>query len=120
MRIKLVTGDTPQIPISITDPATGLPIDLSSATVALKVRTVGGTLKATVACTLLTGRVRDDDTIDTTAPYNVAGAGGRCQANCDATVFDAAGEYEAEVEVTIGSVITTPYRVHKISVREDF
>lgn len=118
MRLKLVTGDTPQIPISITDPATGLPIDLSSSTVALKVRQVGSTLKATVACTLLTGRVRDDDTIDTS--YTTPGSGGRCQAACDATVFDAAGEYEAEVEVTTGSVITTPYRLHKITVREDF
>lgn len=120
MRLKLVTGDTPQIPISITDPATGLPVDLTSASVLLHVRPVGGALKASVACTLLTGRVREDDSIDTAAPYNVAGFGGRCQASCPSTVFDVAGEYEAEVEVTIGSVITTPYRVNKITVRSDF
>ena len=120
MRLKLVTGDTPQIPISITDPATGLPIDLTGGTVVLKVRKVGGTLKASVACTLLPGRVRDDDTVTLAAPYDVPGKGGRCQANCDDSVFDAAGEYEAEVEVTVGSVITTPYKLHKITVREDF
>lgn len=119
MKLRLVTGDTPQIPISITDPATGLPIDLSAASVALKVRPVGGTLKATVAATLARGRVRDDDSIDTAAPYNIPGRGGRAIAACSSSVFDVAGEYEAEVEVTIGAVITTPYKVQKITVRKD-
>jgi len=119
MKIKLVTGDTPLIPISITDPATGLAIDLTASSILLKVRKLGGTLKASVPCSLLPGLVLKDDSINYAPPYDVAGKGGRCLAECDATVFDAAGEYEAEVEVTTGPVIITTFKIHKFTVRED-
>lgn len=107
-KILLVQGDTgPPLRLSITDPATGLPVDLSAAatTVLFKMRPVpvGGevtTIKAAVTCSKLAGVVQDDGSINTAAPYNVPGSGGRCQVDWGPTDLNTAGEFEAEVEIT--------------------
>lgn len=124
-RLAVVTGDTPIIALDLTDQESGLVVDLSNAatTIAFKVRVVGSTtLKATVACTKLVGRKTPGGAIDSGAPYNVVGFGGRCQAECPSTVFDAPGEYEAEVEVTFGASarIATVFQLVRIQARAQF
>jgi len=124
--LHIVIGDTPQIVLSIRDDTVRSqpPVDLSDAqtAVALKVRKVGSTNAVSVACTKLTGAVDRDGSIDTSAPYDVAGAGGRCVADCDASVFTEAGKYEAEAEVTFGASgrVVTVYELVSILVRADF
>lgn len=125
-KIKLVRNDTgPQLLLSLKDKATGNPIDLSAAgtSILFKLREVGATtIKATIAAGKITGLLNDDDgTINTAPPYNVAGAGGRCGINWSPTALDAAGEYEAEVEITFADgTIQTLYDTLKFTVREDF
>lgn len=123
-RIYLVANDTPTLVFDLVDRASGAPIDLSNAstTVRLKVRVSGAASnKATIVATKVVGRQLPNGQVDTAPPYDVAGAGGRCSAACDATVFDAAGEYLGEVEVTFGasSQVATPYQMLDIVVRAD-
>jgi hypothetical protein len=124
-RLYLVANDTPTLLFDLVDGKTGEPIDLSNAaTVArLKVRlATAAANKATITAGKLTGRSLPNGQVDPAPPYDVAGAGGRCAAACDATVFDAAGEYLAELEVTFGasSQVATPYQLLDIVVRADF
>jgi len=127
-KILLVQGDTAPLLMSITDPATGLPVDLSEAgaAVTFRMRPVpqGGvvtTIKATVVCSKLVGVVREDGSIDTAAPYNVPGAGGRCQVDWGPTDLDTAGEFEAEVEVTLKTgKIKTIYKLLYLTIRAQF
>lgn len=123
MRLPVVRGDTPQVLISLVNPLSGLPVDISPAStvVTLRIRPIAGALKASVACTKLTGRVRDDQTIDTDPPYHVAGVGGRAVASCPANVFDAEGSYEGEIRVTSGSgtIIRTAYSLISFTVRNE-
>lgn len=124
-RLNIVTGDTPQITFSLTDKVTGAPIDLSDAqtVVNFKVR-LRGTLppSAEIECTKLPGREISPGVVSETPPYDVDGAGGRCRADCDANVFDTAGEWEAEVEVVFGASaqVMTVYDLVRITVREQF
>ena len=123
-KIKMVKDDTgPPIIASITDENTGLPIDLTGATVVMFFRAVGGTtIKSTLTGTLLIGRVKaDGKNIDTAAPYNIAGAGGRVSFALGATTLDTAGEYEGEIQYTIpAGTIQTVYEKYNFTVRADF
>jgi len=123
--LQLVRGDTPQIVLSIRDKSVRSqpPVDLSDAStvVRFKVRQVGETTVTEVLCTKLTGVVLADGSIDTAIPYDTAGRGGRCLANCAASVFPDAGKYEGEVEITFGATgrIGTVYQLFTINVRAD-
>lgn len=101
MTIKLVQDDTkPSVYVSLKDPETLEVLDCSGATALLHFRPVGGTLKASVPGVLLTGYVEDDGTVTVTAPYDVAGAGGRVRFDWRAGDLDTAGHFEGEVEIT--------------------
>lgn len=122
-RIKLVQGDTrPQIVISLKNQL-GEAIPCTGATVKLYFRAEGSTtVLQTIIGALLTGFVNDDGSINTAAPYNVAGAGGRASFNWPAGALNVeAGNYEGEVEITFGDgTIQTVYDVLKFKVRADF
>lgn len=127
-KILLVQGDTEPLRLSITDPATGLPVDLSAAatTVLFKMRPVpvGGevvTIKATVTCSKLAGIVQDDGSLNTAAPYNVPGSGGVCLVPWGPTDLDTAGEFEAEVEITFDTGrVKTINKLIYITIRPQF
>lgn len=120
-RIKLVQGDTrPQLLLSLTDEVTGAPIDLTGANVSLKIREMGAAVvKETLPAYLITGKVLEDGSIDYTAPYDVAGAGGRLAVNWTATSLDTAGEFEGEIEVVFAdTTIQTPFEKLRLRIRE--
>lgn len=123
-KIRLVRNDTkPAIIVSLTDEGSGAPIGINGATVRMYFRATGETqILSTVAGTLLPGRVLEDGSVDTTAPFNTSGAGGRVQFNWGANDLDReAGDYEGEIEITYpdGS-IQTVYDLLKFKLREDF
>lgn len=122
-RIKLVQGDTrPQIVISLKT-SSGAAIDCTGATPRMYFRSEGSTtLLQTIVGTLLTGFVNDDGTITTSAPYNVAGAGGRASFSWPAGALNVdAGNYEGEIELTYADQsIQTVYELIKFKVRADF
>lgn len=102
--IKLVQGDVaPLLMVVLNDVITGQPIDVSSVTsVTMKFRARGSTTVIdTLTATKLTGRVRDNGSIDTSGPYAVAGAGGRVSFTwTHACVDSAPGYYDGEVIIT--------------------
>ena len=122
-RIRLVQGDTrPQIVASL-QTKLGTAIDCTGATVRMYFRAEGTTaVLATLNGTLLTGYLNADGTVTTTAPYNVAGAGGRASFNWPVGALNvAAGPYEGEIEITFAdSTVQTVYDLVKFKVREDF
>lgn len=121
--IKLVQNDTkPSIYLVVEDPSTGEPIDLSGATVRMHFRAVGASaLKSTVSGTLLAGYVNDDGTVDSAAPYNVDGAGGRVRIDWAPGDLDTPGHYEGEVQVTFADTTKqTTYRTLSFYVRPEF
>jgi hypothetical protein len=122
-RIKLVQGDTrPQIVISLKNQL-GEAIPCNGGSVKFYFRAEGSsTVLATITGSLLTGFVNDDGSINTAAPYNVAGAGGRASFNWPTGALDvSAGNYEGEVEITFSDgTIQTVYDVLKFKVRADF
>jgi len=123
-KIKLVRNDTkPYIVLSLTDYNTGDYIDVSSATVKMYFRATGSTtILATITATKLAGKVNSDGTITSSAPYNVAGFGGRCQIVWGATdLAQAAGDYEGEIEIAYSdSTKQTINDLLKFKIREDF
>mgnify|MGYP006279697557 CR=1 FL=1 len=123
-KIKLVQGDTkPILVVSLTDENSGGSISLTNATVRMYFRAVGSTtILATVVGTLLVGRVLDDGSIDTTAPYNTLGSGGRVQFAWGSTdLTQPAGDYEGEIEITFSdNSKQTVYDLLKFKLREDF
>lgn len=125
-RIKLVRNDTrPQIIVDITESSSGLPIDVSSATVRLKFRMEAETtLIATLVATKLAGRALDDGTVDTNPPYDTPGVGGRVVfswADAPGALEGEAGNYEGEIEMEfIDGTIQTVYDLMKFKLREDF
>lgn len=124
-KIKLVQGDTrPQLVFSITDETTGTPVDFSTAgtSAQMKFRPVGATeVKATMPCGKLSGIVREDGSIDYTAPYDVPGAGGRLYMNWSATALDTEGEFEGEIEITFSdNTVQTVYDAIKFKIRKQF
>lgn len=123
-RLYLVANDTPTLVFDLADRASGAAVDLSDPTtvVRLKVRLASAASnKATIVASKVVGRQLPNGQVDSAPPYDVAGAGGRCAVACDAAVFDAAGEYLGEVEVTFGatSQVATPYQMLDIVVRAD-
>jgi hypothetical protein len=85
------------------DPNTWQPIDLTGATVRLKIREVG----STTIKTTITGSVTD-------------AVNGRVAFQWTSQALDAAGVYEAEIEMENGSGIQTVYDLIKLRVRSDF
>jgi len=121
LKLRLVTGDTPNVILSAVDKHTGQPVDLSAAgtLVRLKTRPVGGATTTVTDCTKLSGRELPGG-VDYTAPYDQLGKGGRVLAACDATVFPAPGLYEGELEISLaGGQVATPYAMLRIEVRAD-
>lgn len=123
-KIKLVQGDTkPALVVSLTDEATGEPIGLNTATVRLYFRAVGSsTVLATLVGTLLAGRVNTDGTVNSNAPYNTPGAGGRVQFSWGPNDLNQdQGDYEGEIEITFAdSTKQTVYDLLKFKLRQDF
>lgn len=123
-KIKLVRGDTkPQLKVVVRDDDTKEAMDISGSTVRLLFRQAGKeTLQATVVGSLLTGFEEEDGTITTTAPYNVAGAGGRVVFPwADGDLDCAEGDYEGEIKVTFADLTKqTVYEKLKFYVRERF
>lgn len=122
--LELVATKAAEVLIELTDATTGEVLDLSPGTtsVTLSTRLVGATDKATVTCTKRAGKRTASGTIDETAPYDVAGAGGICIASLPDTTFPAAGRYEGEIEVTYASTghTATPYELVRFVVRAPF
>lgn len=122
-KILLVQGDTrPPLTVSLTDQATGLPINISGSTPRLYIRALGDTaIKTTLQGTLLPGAVQADGSINSASPYNVAGYGGRCAFGWNTGDLDTAGDFEGEIEVTFGDGSKqTVYQTLKFKVRGQF
>lgn len=122
-KIYLVQNDTrPTLTVSLTDQATGLPININGATPKLYLRQVGSTtVKATLTGVVIGGAVQADGTINGNAPYNVAGVGGRCAFNWSSDALNTAGDFEGEVEIFFPDGTTqTVYQTLKFKVRQEF
>jgi hypothetical protein len=117
--LNLVVGDTlPALNLTLKDrntAASGLvldpensaswaPIDITGATVRLRLRELGNSA-----------------IVDTRLFSITNGAQGECVANFSTTTFSAAGTYEGEVEITHSNGgIQTVYDLVKFKVRDDF
>lgn len=102
-KLKLVQGDTlPQPKAVITDSTTGLPVNLAGGSARMYFRAVGAsTLLATVPGVLLTGLEADDGSVNTDAPYNVPGYGGRVAFVWGTNDLNVSpGDYEGELQIT--------------------
>lgn len=128
-RMKLVQGDTrPPVIVQLSDD--NGPVDLSAVGTVVRMyfREEGTTtILATIVGSKLTGYAPDPEndptTVIQTAPYNVAGFGGRVQFSWvgSTALSNEAGNYEGEVEVTFadGSV-QTGWDLLKFRLREQF
>jgi hypothetical protein len=103
--IKLVQGDNlPYIRIALKN-ADETPLDVSSATVAVKFRAAGTTTTlSTLNCSFVT------DGTDGLVLFNFPGT----------TLNVDAGSYEGEIEINFVGQIQTVYNLLKFTVREDF
>ena len=107
-KIKLVQGDTgPQLQLTLTDELTGLPIDLTGATVTMKFREAG----SDTTLFTRTGFVNLE-----TAPA------GKCVITWGTGNLDVeAGSYEGEIEVIFSDAMRqTVYDLLKFTIRGDF
>lgn len=107
--VSMVVGDTGRpLRLSITDPATKQPVDVSNATVVALMREVGGSTLLTIPCSKLAGIVRSNRTINTNPPYNVPGAGGRVQVDWTEESVANHGKFKLEIRITFdtGKVLT--------------
>lgn len=106
--IRLVQGDSgPTIILTLTDEATGLPIDLSASTttVSVKFRAVGSTtLLSTIPCQLYT------DGYDGKVTFDFSGG----------VLNVPPGMYEGEIEVDFNGQTQTVYDVLRFRVRQQF
>lgn len=117
--LNLVTGDTlPELTFTLKDshePATGsvldpedsntwAPIDLTGATVRLRIREIGGTtVKSTLTCSVTDA------------------SNGKVATNFPTGTLDTAGVFEGELEITFANGgIQTVYDLVKLKVRSDF
>lgn len=117
--LKLVTGDTlPELNFTLKDSQTAAsgqtldennsdtwaPIDVTGATVRLRLREVGSsTVKSTLTCTVSNG------------------AQGKVFTNFPSGTLDTAGTFEGELEITFtGGGIQTVHDLIKFKVRSDF
>lgn len=122
IRLRLVKGNTPGIVMVVRDRVTGDPIDISAGTTTARLRVASQAAPNTVkevVCNKLTGLELANGTLNNAAPYDVAGKGGRCIAQCDATVFDTAGTWTGELQVTFSATSqqATPFVLLDITVR---
>ena len=86
------------------DSSTWAPIDITGATVKLRIREVGST---TISATI--------------TPSITSGSGGTCATDFPTTAFPSAGVYEGEIEITFSSGgKQTVNDLLKFKVREDF
>tara|TARA_B100001093_G_scaffold290649_1_gene277535 strand:- start:632 stop:1006 length:375 start_codon:yes stop_codon:yes gene_type:complete len=84
--------------------ATWAPINITGATVRLRLRELGSTT-----------------VVDTRTFSITSGSAGTCTTNFATTTFAAAGTYEGEIEITFqDNSIQTVYDLVKFKVREDF
>lgn len=107
-KIRLVRNDTrPAIVCTITDDTTGLPINITGATVRLKFRAAGAeTLTATVVGGVTDGPNGRVAFYPASAPEMLAGE---------------PGDYEGEIEITFSDgQIQTVYDSLKFKIRQDF
>lgn len=107
-KIKLVQGDNlPFIKLTLTDPITSLPIDLSDTDTIVRVyfRAVGAdTILSTINCMKIDG-----------------GANGQVKFNFGSNELDVdPGLYEGEVNIDFGGFQQTVYDVLKFQVRKQF
>ena len=107
-KIKLVQGDTfPTVRLTLTDPVTGLAINLSDAqtTVHVYFRQTGSTtVLATIPCTKVNG-----------------GSTGQVQFNFSSGVLNVdPGAYEGEIEINFDGQTQTVYELLKFNVRGQF
>lgn len=117
--LNLVAGDTlPELTFTLKDSntaasgstldpnnsATWAPIDVTGATVRLRIRELGSTtVKNTLTCTVTDG------------------TGGKVITDFPAGTLDAAGTFEGEIEITFAAGgIQTVYDLVKLKVRGDF
>lgn len=117
--LKLVAGDTlPELTLTLRDSnaaasgktldpnnsATWAPIDVTGATVRLRLRELGNTtVKSTLVCTVTDG------------------TGGKVVTDFPAGTLNTSGTFEGEIEITFSSGgIQTVYDLIKLQVRGDF
>ena len=126
--LNYVQSDTrpfPTFSLFITKPdGTREPIDVSGAgvTVRMHVRRAGDTtLKETLLGTKAIGWLEDDGTLTTSGVYAAPGKGGQVEFPLNPTTFDAAGSYEAEIEIQYADgTVQTVYGTQTFSVRQQF
>lgn len=121
--IKVVQGDTrPSLVLTLTDEATGAPINIEGATPRLKLRETDSTVvKEVLVGTTLPGRLNADGTVTSAAPYDASGSGGRMLFAWTSTALDTAGYFEAEIEVTFADgTIQSAFDLIKLRIRDDF
>ena len=114
----------PKRVLTLTD-ENDLPVDLTIGGISLirmHMREVGDdALKATVPCTMLSGIVQPDGTVNYDAPYNTAGKGGRIQIEWTTAAVDTPGSFQGEFELVYGDGATqTTYQTTSINIRDDF
>jgi len=117
--LKLVAGDTlPELTLTLRDSnaaaagqtldannsATWAPIDVTGATVRLRLRELGSTtVKSTLTCSITNG------------------TGGKVATNFPTGTLDSSGTFEGEIEITFASGgVQTVYDLIKLQVRSDF
>jgi hypothetical protein len=118
--LSLVVGDTlPELTLTLKDKNTAAsgvaldeensdtwaPIDITGATVALRIRQLGATsLVDTLICSVTDG------------------VNGKCATDFGVTTFASAGQYEGEIEITFSGSIgkQTVYDLVKFKIRDDF
>lgn len=129
--IRLVQGDTsPPLVVTVkketVNQVTGQTIvsalDISNSTTRLKIRIKGDTeVHDIVNGVLLDGLEMPDGTINTTAPYNVLGAGGRVVFFWNNDSLSFVGDAEGEIEVTYNTGdVLTGYNLLRFRLRAQF
>jgi hypothetical protein len=105
-KIKLVQGDTrPNLVVILTDDVTGLPIDVTGATVRLKFRAAGA-----------------EELTETLVGAVINGTLGECMFAWTPTALAGEpGDYEGEIEITFADgKVQTVYDLLKFKVRAEF
>ena len=129
--VRLVQGDTkPPMVINLTTESTvtatggttSAPLDVTDAIVVMKLKRVGETtVYDTVTGTLLEGYEQENGSVDTAAPYNIPGAGGRVIFGWNEASLAQAGEVDGEISVTFSDdTIQTAYNTVRLSIRPQF
>lgn len=122
-RIRLVRGDSRPPTVVNIKSRDATPMDCTGATPRMYFRREGTTAPVTTLVgTLLVGFRDANDDLITSAPYDVAGAGGRISfAWGSALAGIEPGNYEGEIELTFpDTTVQTVYDVVKFRVRADF